>query len=163
MKIKLSPKEDKRSRCYRICLVVSGALVFCILGLIFLWQIEVGEDITVTDHLICQLVDMGQDAPLSRGIFEAMRGNRMLSLARGENFYVSNHDFERCWNMSPWAMRESGYVNRVTLQYRKQFLRGVSVARVLSVERTRGILKIRKGTLELEGTGIARPLAHFDK
>jgi hypothetical protein len=140
----LFPWVPRRSQ-HRCIWAASIGLLLLVTCLFLLWQIEIGEERTVAGNAMCQLVDIGE-GKFPRGMYESIRGNRKLYLSDGAVFFVSESDFNRCWSMTPWEMRENGYVPHVVLVYRKLPFGGRSVARLLSCEYVTGKVTIRKGS-----------------
>lgn len=134
----------KKTKHIRRLLMACFLLIFCMAALILSWTIEVGKDMTKTGNLICQLVDIGQNGSL-RVIYEKVRGNRRLFFTDGTSFYVPENEFNKCWDVNPWKLNDDGFVNNITLNYRKLILGGDSVAHILDIKKPEGITEIRKG------------------
>ena len=126
-------KHEPRSKAP----LVIFTLVVLVVSVPFVaWRVPAGAPFTIEGEVHYQALDTAPDLKHElRTYFEAMFGNKAVSLMDGKRLYVSEEDYEQCWPESWSEIYDKGYTMLVTAEVRPLLLGGYSVARISDTRR----------------------------
>lgn len=125
--------RQPRSKAPLVFMTVIGALA----GAPFAaWRLPVGDPITIEGEVRFQALDTPPNLTHElRTQFEAMFGNKAVSLINGPRLYVSETDYDLCWPESWSAIYDKGYSMIVVAEVRPTLIGDYTVAHVSDVKR----------------------------
>ena len=126
-----SHRAGARLRRAQMVLVVAGIIALPFIA----YRVPGGDPVIIQGEVREEVIATASN-PLSilRSQFEALYGNRVVSIVHGPRLYLSEADYDRCWPQAIDVLRR-GFTVQVTAEAQPLLFGGYGVARLKKIER----------------------------